>query len=76
MSIPKLLAALFGLLVVLWLGSGVFVVNPGHSGVVFRFGAVARSVEPGVQVRLVLVPLHVCRHHHWSLVGNRRGSRS
>ncbi|HJN74867.1 MAG TPA: protease modulator HflK [Myxococcota bacterium] len=52
MSIPKLLAALFGLLVVLWLGSGVFVVNPGHSGVVFRFGAVARSVEPGVQVRL------------------------
>jgi len=40
-----------GLLAALWVASGLFVVDPGHAGVVFRFGAVERVVGPGVQVR-------------------------
>lgn len=52
MDARKLTAAGLGVGVVLWLGSGVFVVDPGHTSVVFRFGAVERSVGPGVQARL------------------------
>ena len=36
-----------GLLVVLWLLSGIFIVDPDEKGVVLRFGKFLRTVEPG-----------------------------
>lgn len=40
-----------GVLIAMYLGSGVFVVEDGHSGVVLQFGKYRRSVEPGVHWR-------------------------
>ena len=37
---------------VLWLLSGTFIVQPDEQGVVLRFGALARTVEPGINYRL------------------------
>lgn len=36
-----------GLLVLLWLLSGIYIVNPGEEGVVLRFGEYNRTVGPG-----------------------------
>lgn len=40
-----------GVLIAIYLGSGVFVVQDGHSGVVLQFGKYRRTVEPGVHWR-------------------------
>ena len=45
----KLLAAL---IVVLWLLTGIFIVEPDEAGVVLRFGAYNRTVEPGPHYHL------------------------
>lgn len=39
-------------LFVLWLASGIFIVNPGSVGVVTRFGAYNRTVQPGPHYRI------------------------
>lgn len=39
-------------LALLWLASGIFIVDPGEAGVILRFGAYNRTVEPGIHYRL------------------------
>lgn len=39
--------AVVGVIVVVWLLSGIFIVNPDEEGVVLRFGKYDRTVEPG-----------------------------
>jgi membrane protease subunit HflK len=41
-----------GVLVAIYVGSGVFVVQEGQSGVVLEFGKYKETVEPGVHLRL------------------------
>lgn len=41
-----------GVLVAIYIGSGVFVVQDGQTGVVLQFGKYRGTVEPGVHVRL------------------------
>ncbi|MGN6082271.1 FtsH protease activity modulator HflK [Trinickia sp.] len=41
-----------GVLVAIYIGSGVFVVQDGQAGVVLQFGKYRGTVEPGVHVRL------------------------
>lgn len=41
-----------GVLVAIYIGSGVFVVQDGQAGVVLQFGKYRSTVEPGVHVRL------------------------
>lgn len=41
-----------GVLVAIYVGSGVFVVQDGQTGVVLRFGQYRSTVEPGVHMRL------------------------
>ncbi len=41
-----------GVLVVLWLLSGIFIVNPDEEGVVLRFGKYVRTVGPGPHYHL------------------------
>ena len=49
--LPKLLPIAAVLLVVLWLGSGVYSVNPGHVGVVRTFGKETARTQPGLNYR-------------------------
>jgi len=50
---PKRMAAIFaGLLALLWLGSGFFLVQPDEQGVVQRFGKWVRTEEPGLHYHL------------------------
>ena len=44
--------ALAGLLVVLWLLSGIFIINADEKGVVLRFGKFVRTVDPGPHYHL------------------------
>ncbi|MDR1125980.1 MAG: FtsH protease activity modulator HflK [Deltaproteobacteria bacterium] len=41
-----------GVLVVIWLATGIFIVEPGEKGVVLRFGRHARTVESGPHYHL------------------------
>ncbi len=41
-----------GVLVAIYIGSGVFVVQDGHTGVVLQFGKYRSTAEPGVHLRL------------------------
>lgn len=41
-----------GLIVLIWLASGIFIVEPGEQGVVLRFGKHVRTVDPGPHYRL------------------------
>lgn len=43
---------LLGLIVLIWLGSGVFIVQEGQQAVVMSFGRYARTAEAGMQLRL------------------------
>ncbi len=43
---PAIGLLLVGVLVV-WLGSGIYIIDPGEAGVVLRFGAYARTTGPG-----------------------------
>ena len=49
--LPKLLPIAAGLIVVLWLASGIYSVNPGHVGVVRTFGKETARTEPGLNYR-------------------------
>ncbi|MBQ4132531.1 MAG: FtsH protease activity modulator HflK [Desulfovibrionaceae bacterium] len=44
--------ALLGLLVLLWIASGIFIVEPDEKGVVLRFGKFVRTVDPGPHYHL------------------------
>lgn len=46
-SLPKIGAALGGTLALVWLGSGVYIVDQGNRGVVTRFGAYSETTRPG-----------------------------
>ena len=49
--LPKLLPVAAGLVVVLWLASGIYSVHPGHVGVVRTFGKETARTEPGLNYR-------------------------
>jgi len=38
---------ILGLIVLVWLGSGIYIVQPAERGVILRFGAYAETTEPG-----------------------------
>lgn len=46
-SLPKLSLALGGVATVVWLASGVYIVDQGNRGVVSRFGAYNDTTQPG-----------------------------
>lgn len=48
----KVLGALGGVLLVLWLLSGIYLIQPAERGVVLRFGAYAHMTEPGPHWRI------------------------
>ena len=51
-KVPKGLSSLvFLLLPLLWLATGFYLVNPGETGVVRRFGQEVRKTEPGLSYR-------------------------
>lgn len=50
--LPKLLPLAVGLIVVIWLASGIYSVDPGHVGVVRTFGKETARTEPGLNYRL------------------------
>jgi modulator of FtsH protease HflK len=49
--LPKILPLAAGALLLLWLASGVYTVNPGHKGVVRTFGKETARTEPGLNYR-------------------------
>ena len=49
---PKTLAAILGIIAVLWILSGIYKVAPDEQGVVLHFGALSEVTEPGL-------------HYHW-----------
>jgi len=49
--LPRILTLAVGLIVVLWLTSGVYSVDPGHVGVVRTFGKETARTEPGLNYR-------------------------
>ncbi|HYG33159.1 MAG TPA: FtsH protease activity modulator HflK [Clostridia bacterium] len=51
-NFPRILLAAAAVLVVLWLVSGIYVVGPGHVGVVRTFGKEAARSEPGLHYHL------------------------
>ena len=51
-KLPKILPILVAVVVVLWLASGVYVVNPGHVAVVRTFGKETARTEPGLNYRI------------------------
>ncbi len=46
-SLPKISAALAGILTLAWLVSGVYIVDQGNRGIVTRFGAYGETTKPG-----------------------------
>jgi membrane protease subunit HflK len=56
-------------LLLLWLGSGLYVVGPGERGVVLRFGKVVDETDPGLRYRL---PWPVGSHSLVDIAGVRR----
>lgn len=49
---PKTVYMVLALLVVLWLGSGIYTVSPDEQAVVLRFGKFLEVVNPGLHYRL------------------------
>jgi len=49
--LPKILPLAAGAILLLWLASGVYTVNPGHKGVVRTFGKETTRTEPGLNYR-------------------------
>ena len=49
---PKTVYLILGVLVVLWLASGIYTVSPDEQAVVLRFGKLHSVVEPGLHYRL------------------------
>ena len=50
--LPRILLIAIAALVVLWVASGIYIVNPGHIGVVRTFGKETTRTEPGLHYRL------------------------
>ncbi len=50
--LPGLPLPIIGIIVLLWLASGIFTVHPGEQGVVLRFGKYDRTVQVGPHYRL------------------------
>jgi membrane protease subunit HflK len=48
----RLLLGIAGAVALLWLSSGIYVVNPGERGIVMLFGRVTGQTEPGLRYRL------------------------
>lgn len=59
---------LFGLVVVLWLASGFYIVDASQRGVVLQFGRFLESTEPGLRWRL---PYPIQSHELVNLTGVR-----
>jgi membrane protease subunit HflK len=51
-KLPKILPIAAAVAAVLWLSSGVYVVDPGHVGVVRTFGKETARTEPGLNYRI------------------------
>jgi modulator of FtsH protease HflK len=49
--LPRLLLIALATLVVLWFASGIYMVNPGHVGVVRTFGKETARTQPGLHYR-------------------------
>jgi membrane protease subunit HflK len=49
--LPRLLPLAAGALLLVWLASGMYTVNPGHKGVVRTFGKETARTEPGLNYR-------------------------
>jgi modulator of FtsH protease HflK len=50
-SLPKIMPIAAGVFVLLWLASGIYIVGPGHVGVVRTFGKETARTEPGLNYR-------------------------
>ncbi|MDX1811491.1 MAG: FtsH protease activity modulator HflK, partial [Gammaproteobacteria bacterium] len=48
----SLIGLLIGVLIVVWLASGIYIVDPGERGVVLRFGSYVETTEPGPHWRM------------------------
>jgi membrane protease subunit HflK len=51
---PRLIWLGLGVIVVVWLATGVYIVQPNQEAVITRFGIYSRSVEPGLHYHLPL----------------------
>jgi len=51
-KLPKILPIIVAVAAVLWLASGMYVVDPGHVGVVRTFGKETARTEPGLNYRI------------------------
>jgi membrane protease subunit HflK len=49
--LPRILPVAIGAIAILWLASGVYIVEPGHKGVVRTFGKETARTEPGLNYR-------------------------
>jgi len=49
--LSRIVPIVVGVLAILWLATGVYVVDPGHIGVVRTFGKETRRTEPGLNYR-------------------------
>ena len=49
---PRLLWAALGLIVFIWIVTGIYIVQPNQEAVITRFGIYSRSVEPGLHYHL------------------------
>ncbi|WP_018411007.1 FtsH protease activity modulator HflK [Methyloversatilis thermotolerans] len=62
------LGILIGLVVIVWLASGLYIVDASQRGVVLRFGKLHETTEPGLQWRL---PYPIDSHELVNLTGVR-----
>lgn len=49
---PRIIGILIGLLVVVWLGTGIYIIEPAERGVVMRFGHYVDTTGPGPHWRI------------------------
>lgn len=49
--LPRILPLVVGAIAILWLASGVYIVEPGHKGVVRTFGKETARTDPGLNYR-------------------------
>ena len=72
-KLPKILPIVAGVIVLLWLASGVYMVQPGHVGVVRTFGKETARTEPGLQLS---ASRGRCSRWTWSASSKSVASRS
>jgi modulator of FtsH protease HflK len=49
---PRLISGLLGLILLLWLATGIYMVGPGEQGVIRRFGKETSATGPGLRYHL------------------------